>query len=436
MSFFSGLKNAIKSKDFLYKLGITLLILFVYRIGTHIPIPGINLAKLKFYMDTSGSIASNIFSFIDMFSGGNLSACTLFALGISPSISASILMQFLGFSIPYLEMLNKEGEYGKAIIGRYTRLLSLGISIIQALGYAFFLESALADENIVFNPGWKFKILFTICMVAGSMFVMWLGDQIKVMGIGNGSSMIIFAGIVARFPDYFRRTIVAINANALSLFVALFILLLFFMLISAIVFLEKGERKISVFYAKRIIENKIFGGQNSFIPFKINTVGVIPVIFATSMISIPRFVFGLLSKFEIFSFLGTLLLDKSFLYNFLLFALIIFFTYIYTALAFNPDDLANNLKNSGGFLQNIRPGKQTADYFSYILVRIGLIGALYLGFLAVLPNVICAFFPSLPFILSGTSLLIVVGVALDFITQIRSYVLEHQYDSFSYVRKK
>ena len=171
MSFFSGLKNAIKSKDFLYKLGITLLILFVYRIGTHTPIPGINLAKLKLYMDTSGSIASNIFSFIDMFSGGNLSACTLFALGISPSISASILMQFLGFSIPYLEMLNKEGEYGKAIIGRYARLLSLGISIIQALGYAFFLESALGDENIVFSPGWKFKILFTICMVAGSMCV-------------------------------------------------------------------------------------------------------------------------------------------------------------------------------------------------------------------------------------------------------------------------
>lgn len=434
MNFFSGLKNAIKSKDFMYKLGITLLILFVYRIGMHIPIPGINLIALKDYMQDSGSIASNIFKFIDMFSGGSLETCALFALGISPAITSSILMQFLGFSIPYLEMLNKEGEYGKAIIGRYTRLLSLGISIIQALGYAFYLES-FTDDTIVFNPGWTFKIFFTICMVAGSMFVMWLGDQIKVMGIGNGSSMIIFAGIVARFPDYFRKTIIAVNANALSISVAFFILFLFLLITSAIVFLEKGERRISVFYAKRIIENKIFGGQTSFIPFKINTVGVIPVIFATSMLSIPKFLFSLLSRFETFSFLGTLFLEKKFLYNFLLFLLIIFFTYIYTALAFNPDDLSNNLKQGGGFLQNIRPGKQTSDYFSYILVRIGLIGAVYLGCLAVLPNIICACFPSLPFIISGTSLLIVVGVALDFIVQIKSNVLEHQYDCFSYVKK-
>jgi preprotein translocase subunit SecY len=338
-------------------------------------------------------------------------------------------MQFFGFSIPYLEMLNKEGEYGKAIIGRYTRQLSLVISAVQALGYAFYLESFTA-ENIVFAPGLKFKFFFTICMVAGSMFVMWLGDQIKVTGIGNGSSMIIFAGIVAKFPDYVRKTIVAIQANVVSIFIGLLILAIFCLLTAAIVFLEKGERKLSVFYAKRIIENKIFGGQNSFIPFKINTVGIIPVIFASSMLSIPKFLFGILSKFSLFSWLSTLLLETSFLYNFLLFAFIIFFTYIYTALAFNPDDLANNLKQSGGFLENIRPGKSTADYFSYILVRIGFVGALYLGLLAILPNLITVFMPSIPFHLPGTSLLIVVGVALDFMTQIRSYILEHKYDSF------
>jgi preprotein translocase subunit SecY len=429
MSVFLYIKNVLKSNDFLYKLGFTLFILFVYRIGMHIPIPGINLVLLKDYMQNSGSLASSIFSFIDIFSGGSLSTCALFALGISPAISASIIMQFLGFSVPYLEMLNKEGEYGKAIIGRYTRKLSLAISVVQALGYAFYLESFAAD-NIVFAPGLKFKLFFTICMVAGSMFVMWLGDQIKVVGIGNGSSMIIFAGIVAKFPDYCRKIIVAVTAQSLTSFLGVLILIIFCILTAAIVFLEKGERKLSVFYAKRIIENKVFGGQNSFIPFKINTVGVIPVIFATSMLSVPKFIFGILSKFHLFSWLSTLLLETSFLYNFLLFALIIFFTYIYTALAFNPDDLANNLKQSGGFLQNIRPGKSTANYFAYILVRIGFVGALYLGLLAILPNMITIFIPSIPFHLSGTSMLIVVGVALDFITQVRSYVLEHRYDSF------
>ena len=435
MDFFTGLKNAIRSRDFIYKLGTTLLILFVYRIGMHIPIPGINLALLKDYMQNSGSLISNIFGFIDVFSGGSLQTCTLFALGISPAITASILMQFLGMTTPYLMMLNKEGEYGRAIIGRYTRLVSLGLSFLQSFGYSIMLESMMID-NIVFNPGWKFRFIFVICMVAGSMFVMWLGDQIKVMGMGNGSSMIIFAGIVARFPDYVRKSIVAINGGAMSIYVALFILLLFFLLITAIVFLEKGERKLPVFYAKRIIENKVFGGQTSYIPFKINTVGIIPVIFATSLLTIPKFILGLLAKIEMFSFLGTLFAEKGFLYNFFLFVLIIFFTYVYTALAFNPDDLANNLKQSGGFLQNIRPGRQTSDYFSYILVRLGFIGAVYLGLLAVLPNLIYIMFPYMPFMISGTSLLIVVGVALDFITQIRSYVLEYKYDFFAYKKNK
>jgi preprotein translocase subunit SecY len=434
MSFFSSVKNILKITDFINKLLFTLFILFIYRVGMHIPIPGINLVLLKDYMQNSGSIASSIFNFIDLFSGGSLATCALFALGISPSISASILMQFFGFSIPYLEMLNKEGEYGRAIIGRYTRLLALAISIVQSFGYAFYLES-LPIDNLIFSPGIGFKIFFTVCMVAGSMFVMWLGDQIKVIGIGNGSSMIIFAGIVAKFPDYVRRTIAAIGSNVLTVKVGFFLLFFFLLITMAIVFLEKGERRVSVFYAKRIVENRVFGGQSSFIPFKINTVGVIPVIFATSMLSIPKFIFGLLSRFSLFSWMSVLLLEKGFLYNILLFALIIFFTYIYTALAFNPDDLANNLKQSGGFLQALRPGKQTAEFFSYLLVRIGFIGALYLAVLAVLPNVIHALVPAIPFMLTGTSLLIVVGVALDFITQIKSYLLTHKYDTFLPNRK-
>jgi len=419
-------KKIFRGTDLLYKLFFTLFVLIVYRIGSFIPVAGINIATLKEYMENS-SVAGGVFNYIDLFTAGSLSQCTLFALGIAPAITASIFMQVAGFSIPYIEMLNKEGEYGRAIIGRYIRFLSLGLAVVYSIGYAFMLESI---PNIVYSPGLGFKIVFVISLVAGCMFVMWLGDQIKVIGIGNGSSMIIFAGIVSRFPSYFSRTIDAIKVGSLNIFVAIIILLIFCILTACIIYLEKGDRKVTVHYARRIVENKVFGGQSSYIPFKINTVGIMPVIFASGILNVPLFLIRVLSKYQIFAWLGDWFNYKGGIYNVLMFGLIVFFTYVYTALVFNPVELAESLKKSGGFLPGIRPGKNTADFFDYLLVRVGFVGALYLAILAVFPNIIPVFFPSIPFNLGGTSLLICVGVALDFITQIRSSLLQYRYDSF------
>ena len=419
-------RNITLSYGFIKKLFFTFFVLIVYRLGTFIPVIGINIELLKEYM-MGQSIGGSILNFIDLFSAGSLSQCTLFALGISPAITASIVMQLAGFSIPAIEELTKEGEYGKTIINYYTRILALLLSIFYSIGYAVYLESI---PGIVFNPGLGFKLIFVLSLVAGSMFVMWLGDQIKVLGIGNGSSMIIFAGIVSRFPSYFSKTVAAVKSGTMSVYIAILILIIFCILTACIVFLEKGDRKISVHYARRVVGKKIFGDQNSYIPFKINTVGVMPVIFSSSILNFFLFAFKILSKYAFFAVFLDFFNYKGPIYNTLLFGLIIFFTYAYTALIFNPGDLAENLKKNGGFIAGIRPGKQTADFFDYILVRIGFIGSIYLATLAVLPNIVPVFIPSIPFELGGTSLLIVVGVALDFIVQIRSYFLEHKYDSF------
>jgi preprotein translocase subunit SecY len=408
------------------KLSFTIFVMVVYRIGTFMPVIGINVSMLKEYIQSS-SIASGIFGFIDLFSAGNLSQCTLFALGIGPSITASIIMQLAGFSFPVIQALSKEGEYGREIINRYTRYLTLALSFVYSIGLAIYFQSI---PGIVFHPGFGFITLFTISLASGCMFVMWLGDQIKVLGVGNGSSMIIFAGIVARFPSYFVKTIEAIKVGSMSTFVALIILIIFCLITACIVYLEQADRKIMVSYARRVVGNKMFGGQSSYIPFKINTVGVMPVIFASSFLNFPLFILKLLSKIAFFAWLGDVFNYKGPIYNVLLFGLIIFFTYIYTALIFDPQELSDSLKKNGGFIPGVRPGKQTADFFDYVLVRIGFFGALYLGILAVLPNVVPVLIPSIPFELGGTSLLIVVGVALDFITQIRSYMLEYKYDSF------
>ena len=424
---FNIIKSISNHIDFLKKIGFTLFIMIVYRIGSFIPVIGINMYQLREYMAGS-SVAGGFLNFIDLFSGGGLSQGTIFALGIGPAITASIFMQFAGFSIPYIQMLNKEGEYGRSIINRYVRYIAFGLSIVYSFGYSFYLESL--SEGIIFNPGWGFRFMFVASLVAGCMFVMWLGDQIKVIGIGNGSSMIIFAGIVAKFHQYFFKTIEVVKNGTLSFYLALFILIIFLVLMMLTIFLEKGDRKVNIHYARRIVENKVFGGQNSYIPFKINTVGVMPVIFANSFLNMPIFLIKALSKYAIFAYLSSWLDVSGAIYNILLFGLIMFFTYVYTALLFDPNDLADNLKKSGGFLPGIRPGNQTSDFFSYLLVRIGFVGAIYLASLAVVPNIIFYFIPNIPFKLQGTSLLIVIGVALDFITQVRAHMLEHRYDSF------
>ena len=420
----SALLNIFKIPDLLKRLGFTLFVLIMYRIGTFIPVSGINIYMLKQYMQDS-SIAGGLLGFIDLFSAGNLSQCTLFALGVGPAITASIIMQVAGLTLPSIQALSKEGEYGKSIINRYSRYLSLLLAIVYSFGFSSFLQSI---PGIVFNPGIAFKLLFVCSLVAGSMFVMWLGDQIKILGMGNGSSMIIFASIVSRFPSHFSLTVRAISAGSLSSFVGILILAIFILLAACIVFLEKGDRRIPIQYARRVVGAKVYGGQSSYIPFKINTVGVMPVIFASSLLNIPLFVFKLLAKYSIFAWLLDLFHYKGLVYSVLEFGLIMFFSYIYTVLVFNPEELADNMKKSGGFIPGIRPGKQTENYFEFVLVRIGFAGALYLGSLAVLPNMIPYFIPAIPFDLGGTSLLIAVGVALEFIVQIRSYLLEHRYE--------
>lgn len=421
-----NLVNIFSIPELVKKIAFTLFILIVYRIGTFIPVAGINIYLLKDYMKDP-NVAGGLFNFIDLFSAGSLSQCTLFALGIGPSITAGIIMQFAGFTIPSIEALSKEGEFGKAIINRYTRYLSLALAVAYSFGYALYLESI---PNVVFNPGMAFKLFFVLNLVAGCMFVMWLGDQIKVIGIGNGSSMILFAGIVARFPSYFKRTLEAVSAGSMSSLIAFVVLFLFIILTACIVFLEKGDRKIPIHYARRVVGNKIFGGQSSYIPFKINTVGVMPVIFASSFLNMPLMIMRLLSKYSMFAWLSEVMNYKGPVYNILLFSLIVLLTYVYTALFFNPEDLAENMKKNNGFIPSIRPGKQTANYFDYVLMRIGFLGAMYLGILAVIPNIIPIVIPSIPFELGGTSLLIVVGVALEFIVQIEAYLLEHKYEGF------
>lgn len=408
-------------KKFLF----TLAVLIIYRLGFKIPVIGIDVNALQDLMEQAKGIGG-LFQYLDLLSGGALQQCTLFALGIMPYITASIMMQMLGMTVPYLEQLLKEGEYGRKIINQYTRYLALIVSIVQSVGFAFLLES----RNLVLQPGWSFRLMFIMSLTVGSLFVMWLGEQISLFGLGNGSSMIIFAGIVARFPDNVFRTLYQVQEGLLDPVVALLILFVFVAITACIVFLEKGERKIPVQYARRVVGQRVYGGQSTYIPFKINTAGVMPVIFAGSVLNIPMFITSIFAeRFEMFKWLAESMTRTGLLYNVIEFGLIIFFSFFYTALVFNPEELASNIKKGGGFIPGIRPGKKTAEFFNYILTRIGLVGAIYLGVLALLPNIL-GMFIQMPFFLSGTALLIVVGVALETASQIESYLIEHRYEGF------
>ena len=429
MILLKNFKNIFLIPELLKKILFTFGVFIVFRIGSFIPVIGINSSFLAEYMKRQTTLGG-LLSYLDIFSGGSLQYCTLFALGIGPYITASIMMQLLSMSIPALEQLTKEGDYGRKIVNQYTRYLAAVLSVGYSLAYAFSLEAANASSpGLLLYTGWSFKFLFVLSMTVGSLFVMWLGEQISIYGIGSGSSMIIFAGIIAKFPDYIIRTIYSVQTGSLSLTAALVIVAIFVFVAGCIVFLEKGERKIPVQYARRIIGNKIYGGQSTYIPFKINSAGIMPVIFASSILNVPLFLITMLAnRFSLFQWLADAF-NKGLLYHALDFALIIMFSFVYTAIQFNPTELADNLKKSGGFIPGIRPGKKTADFFDYILIRLGLIGAIYLATLAVFPNLLTLFF-SLPFPLGGTSLLIVVGVALETSAQIESYLIENKYEGF------
>ncbi len=407
------------------KVLFTLGILIVYRIGAHIPVIGLDITALQ-HMIEQATTLGGIFKYIDLFSGGMLEKGTLFALGIMPYITASIMMQMLSITVPSFEQLQKEGEYGRKIINQYTRYLTLGVAIAQSIGLALILER----NNLVLTPGWGFRIMLVLSLTVGSLFVMWLGEQISLFGLGNGSSMLIFANIVARLPDDALKSFYQVQQGLMNGYLTIALVFLFILIAACIVFLEKGERKIPVQYTRRIVGQRVYGGQSTYIPFKINVPGVMPVIFASAVLNIPMFISAALAeKLTIFKWISESMVPTGALYNVIEFVLIIAFSFVFTALFYNPDELAENMKKSGGFIPGKRPGRQTAEFFNFILTRIGLVGAFYLAALALLPNIL-RMFVQMPFNLGGTSLLIVVGVALDTAAQIESYLIEHRYEGF------
>lgn len=418
--------NIFKIPELTKKILFTLGVFIVFEIGRMIPAIGVNVSVLADLMKQQAAF-SGFLSYFDTLSGGALTQSTIFSLGISPYITASIMMQMLSMTVPSLEAMMKEGDYGRRMINQYTRYVALALSIGYSFSYAMYLmrQNSMSVPGLVVSPGWGFVFLFTLSLTVGAIFVMWLGEQISLFGIGNGSSMLIFAGIVSSFPSKF---IMLLQIHPLK---AMLTIAIFIIIAGLIVYLEKGERKIPVQYARRIIGQRVYGGQSTYIPFKINTVGVMPVIFAGSLLNIPMFVVGMLAtRFVFLKVFADALAYGGVLYSVLEFGLIIFFTFLYTAIAFNPTELADNIKKSGGFIPGIRPGKQTADYFDYILTRIGLVGAIYLGLLAVAPTIFLTGILRLPFVMSGTSLLIMVGVALETSAQIESYLIEYKYGSF------
>ena len=418
-------KNIFLVPELRRKLAFTFIVLAVFRFGQHIPLPGIDPARLVQLMQGA---AGSILGYLDVVAGGALRKFAIFALGIGPYISASIMIQLLTVMVPTLEALSKEGEYGRRIINQYTRYLTLGLAFLQGFGYTFLAE----NMGLAIYPGWGFRLTSVLILCVGAMFVMWLGEQITAHGVGNGSSILIFGSIVAGLPVAIAKLLSEIKLGQIAPMIGIALLGIGIAVIMCVVFLEKGERRIPVHYAKRVVGNRVYGGQSSYIPLKINISGVIPVIFAGTIIQMPMMVVRLLAnRFPALSGLQDMLMPTEILYNVLLIGLIVFFAFFYTAIIFNPVELAENMRKSGGFIPGIRPGKRTSEFFDYVLTRVGLPGAMYLSFLAVIPNILAGFFrfPS-AYVFSGLSMLIAVGVALDTSAKIESYLIERRYDGF------
>lgn len=424
MRVLTAFQNVFKIAELKSRVLFTVALLTVYRIGAHIPTPGINGEELsKFLAEKGGALMG----FFDMFSGGALSRVTIFALGIMPYISASIIFQLLTVVIPAIGKLAKEGEAGRKKIVRYTRYGTVVISAIQSFGIAVGLES-MAQGAFIQNPGWGFRLLTMITLTSGTAFIMWLGEQITERGIGNGISLIIFAGIVARFPNAVVSTFRLMQAGELSLFFVIFLVIMMIAVVGVIVFIERGQRKIPVQYAKRVVGRKVYGGQSTHLPLKINTSGVIPPIFASSIIMFPATVAGFVAVPWVQSF-AQQLSPGTVVYTLLYVGMIFFFSYFYTAIIFNPVDIADNLKKYGGYIPGIRPGQKTSEYIYRVLSRLTFVGAVYLAVVCVLPEILITKF-NVPFYFGGTSLLIVVGVALDTVSQIESHLLTRSYEGF------
>jgi preprotein translocase subunit SecY len=421
-----GFQNITRVPELKRRILVTGLLLIVYRIGIHIPTPGIDNLALKAVFDSQ---AGTLFGLIDMFSGGALARFSIFTLGIMPYISSSIILQLLTVVIPQLEKLSKEGELGRRKITQYTRYGTIVLSVIQGMGIAVGLESVSAGAgSVVYHPGWAFRVMTVITLTSGTAFLMWLGEQITERGIGNGISLIIFAGIVARFPSGLVRTVTLVRTGEMNLFAGLFLLALMVAVVAIIIYFERAHRRIPVQYARRIVGRKVYGGQSTHLPLKVNTAGVIPPIFASSILLFPATIASFI-KHPITRSISDTLTPGRVGYELLFVAFIIFFCYFYTAVTFNPVDVADNMKKYGGFVPGIRPGKKTAEYIDKILTRITLGGAIYVSVICVLPSILIARF-NVPFYFGGTGLLIVVGVAMDTVQQIESHLITRHYEGF------
>ncbi len=418
-----------KFGDLRRRLVFLLLALVVYRAGAHIPVPGIDPEQLKQLFNGQ---QGGILSLFNMFSGGALSRFTVFALGIMPYISASIVMQLLTYVLPAFEQMMKEGEAGRRKITQYTRFGALGLAVFQSLGIAIALE---ASAGLVINPGMGFRMTAVVSLTAGTMFLMWLGEQITERGLGNGISILIFAGIAAGLPSALGGLFELVRTGAMNPLVSMMIIAVVVLVTYFVVFVERGQRKILVNYARRQVGNKVYGGQSSHLPLKLNMAGVIPPIFASSIILLPATVINWFSSGEtnsavvrFFKDVASTLTPGQPIYVMLYAAAIIFFCFFYTALVFNSRETADNLKKSGAFIPGIRPGDQTARYIDKILLRLTLAGAAYITFVCLLPEFLILKY-NVPFYFGGTSLLIIVVVTMDFIAQVQNYLMSQQYES-------
>ena len=422
-----GFQTIGKIPELKRRILMTFALLAVYRVGVHVPTPGINAEALQAFFNAAQGTLLGLF---DMFSGGALSNLSVFALGIMPYISASIILHLLTVVIPYLDRLNKEGEAGRKKITQYTRYGTVLLSLIQGFGIAVGLEgmSGPGGEMVVLSPGWGFRLMTVITLTAGTAFIMWLGEQITERGIGNGISLIIFAGIVARMPAAIINTLRMWTADTISTFMILIIAVMMVVVVAVIIYVERGQRKIPVQYAKRVVGRKMYGGQSTHLPLKVNTAGVIPPIFASSIIMFPATIANFI-QIPWMQTVADAVAPGKLIYSLIYVGFIIFFCYFYTAVVFNPVDAAENMKKYGGFIPGIRPGKRTADYIDRVLSRITFGGAIYVSAVCVLPTILIQKF-RVPFYFGGTALLIVVGVAIDTVAQIESHMMTRHYEGF------
>ena len=422
-----GFQNATKIPELRRRLLFSLAMLIVYRAGVAIPTPGIDKQALAAFFE---QFEGTIFGLFNMFSGGALEQFSIFSLGIMPYISASIILQLLTVVFPYLERLSKEGEVGRRKITQYTRYGTIFLSVIQGLMISIGLEGATGPggEAIVLEPGWAFRLMTVITLTSGTAFIMWLGEQITERGLGNGISLIIFAGIVSGLPSAVTTTFQFIQEGELGILVVLFLLAFVVVVVGLIIFMERGQRRIPVQYAKRVVGRKMYGGQSSHLPLKINTAGVIPVIFASSILIFPATV-AQFAPYPWAQAAAEYLAPGRWLNDILYVGFIIFFCYFYTAVVFNPVDVAENMKKAGGYIPGIRPGQKTSDFIDRVLSRITLGGALYLSVVALIPTILIGQF-NVPFFFGGTALLIVVGVALDTVAQAETHLISRNYEGF------